>query len=99
MVDESAEDRSSSAIFYHGVKSASVVRKYWMIQKDDTIFPKCEFTPDDFFSDNHKSWKTWLWNLEDGTWTPGPDLPQAPWVTFVFGGHLLSMSRTLGSLI
>ena len=63
MVDESAEDRSSSAIFYHGVKSASVVRKYWMIQKDDTIFPKCEFTPDDFFSNNHKSWKNWLWNF------------------------------------
>ena len=44
MVDHLGREQSKSAIFLHGVKDTIVVQKYWMVQKDRTIFPKCLIT-------------------------------------------------------
>ena len=41
MVDHVAIEQSNSSFLLHGVKEASTVQKYWMVQKDNTIFPKC----------------------------------------------------------
>ena len=32
---------SKSSFLLHGIKEATEVLKHWMVQKDDTIFPKC----------------------------------------------------------
>ena len=42
MVDWLARENSKSAIFWHGVKDRNVLSKFWKVQKDDKVFPKCE---------------------------------------------------------
>ena len=42
MVDWYASDRSKSAVFWHGEKDASVLRKHWKVQDDNSVFPMCE---------------------------------------------------------
>ena len=43
MVDWVAGDKSKSAVFWHGVKTTEDLRKHWQVQRDNTVFPKCEF--------------------------------------------------------
>ena len=42
MVDHFGSHRSNSAVFWHNDKDADVLRNYWIVQKDNTVFPKCE---------------------------------------------------------
>ena len=42
MVDWLARENSKSAIFWHGVKDRNVLNKFWKVQKDNKVFPKCE---------------------------------------------------------
>ena len=41
MVDHFGSEHSKSSFLLHGIKESNEVLKYWMVQKDDTIFPKC----------------------------------------------------------
>ena len=41
MVDYFGSEHSKSSFLLHGIKEATEVLKHWMVQKDDTIFPKC----------------------------------------------------------
>ena len=41
MVDHVAIEQSNSSFLLHGVKEANTVKKYWMVQMNNTIFPKC----------------------------------------------------------
>ena len=42
MVDHFGSQHSDSAVFWHNDKDADVLRNYWIVQKDNTVFPKCE---------------------------------------------------------
>ena len=42
MVDYFGSHRSNSAVFWHNDKNADFLRNYWIVQKDNTVFPKCE---------------------------------------------------------
>ena len=41
MVDHGAGEQTNSPFLWHGLKNSSNLHKYWMIQEDSTIFPKC----------------------------------------------------------
>ena len=41
MIDHFGREHSKSSFLLHGIKESNEVLKYWMVQKDDTIFPKC----------------------------------------------------------
>ena len=47
MVDHFGSQRSYSAVFWHNDKDADVLRNYWIVQKDNTVFPKCEIIDSD----------------------------------------------------
>ena len=42
MVDHFGSQHSDSAVFWHNDKDADVLRNYWIVHKDNTVFPKCE---------------------------------------------------------
>ena len=42
MVDYFGSQRSNSAVFWHNDKDTYVLRNYWIVQKDNTVFPKCK---------------------------------------------------------
>ena len=42
MVDWYASDHRKSAVFWHGEKDTSELRKYWKVQNDNSVFPMCE---------------------------------------------------------
>ena len=42
MVDHAGSQFSDSAVFWHGEKDTNVLRKYWEVQENYTVFPICE---------------------------------------------------------
>ena len=42
MVDYFGSHRSNSAVFWHNDKNADFLQNYWIVQKDNTVFPICE---------------------------------------------------------
>ena len=42
MVDDFGGEYSDSAVFWHNDKDTSTLQKYWKVQEDNAVFPKCE---------------------------------------------------------
>ena len=42
MVDHFGGEHSDSAVFWHNDKDTSILQKYWKVQENNTVFPKCK---------------------------------------------------------